>query len=224
MRHDTQPRRTVVAGVDGASGGWIAVVTEGGGYADSVFERTFDGLLERLVDAVVVGVDIPICPPEDRVRESDVAARAFVGPRRSSVFICPPRRALAASTYADARAICPSLSAQAYALGQKILEVDRCRDDSRVFEVHPEVSFAALAQRHLLFSKKSWNGQNDRRALLTAVGIEVPSTIAAGKVAADDVLDAAVAAWTAGRIAAGSAVSLPGEPPLENGRPIAIWY
>ena len=40
----------------------------------------------------------------------------------------------------------------------------------------------------------------------------------------DDVLDAAAAAWSARRIAAGEAISLPAHPPVDTrGRPIAIW-
>jgi predicted RNase H-like nuclease len=41
---------------------------------------------------------------------------------------------------------------------------------------------------------------------------------------ADDVLDAAAAAWTARRKAVGEARSLPDPPELIRGRPVAIWY
>jgi len=47
---------------------------------------------------------------------------------------------------------------------------------------------------------------------------------AAGQAAPDDVLDAAVAAWTAARKANGEAATLPPEPPLRDGRAVAIWY
>jgi predicted RNase H-like nuclease len=47
----------------------------------------------------------------------------------------------------------------------------------------------------------------------------------AGTVQADDILDAAAAAWSASRIASGHAVSLPDPPQLdEAGYPIAIWH
>ena len=91
--------------------------------------------------------------------------------------------------------------------------------------MHPEVSFHALARRPAA-SKRQWNGQMERRALLAGVGIRIPDVLGeAGTVAVDDILDAAVAAWSAGRIAAGEAVSLPSPPERDDGgRPIAIWY
>ena len=70
----------------------------------------------------------------------------------SSVFPTPPRAALVAATYVDARRVLPSLSAQSFALGKKILEVEGALEE-RVFEVHPEVSFAALAGGHLVFAE-----------------------------------------------------------------------
>jgi predicted RNase H-like nuclease len=64
----------------------------------------------------------------------------------------------------------------------------------------------------------------ERRRLLATAGIELPDELSAGQAAADDVLDAAIAAWSATRKARGEAVPLPPDPPMENGRPVAIWY
>jgi predicted RNase H-like nuclease len=214
---------TVVAGVDACRGGWVAIVIGAGQFANSRFAATFAQLLDGLEDARAVGVDIPIGLPSEGVRAADAAARAFVGPRRSSVFPTPPRAALVAATYADARQVLPSLSAQSFALGRKILEVEACLEE-RVFEVHPEVSFAALASRQLRHSKRCWNGQMERRRLLTAAGIELPDELTAGQAGADDVLDAAIAAWSAARKARGEALTLPPVPPVQNGRSVAIWY
>ena len=66
---------------------------------------------------------LPASPP----RLADRAARKFVGPRRSSGFPTPPRALLEAGTYAEARLVAKErfgigISAQAYALGPKILE------------------------------------------------------------------------------------------------------
>ena len=184
-----------VVGVDACRGGWVAIVLEDGRFADAVFAPTFAGILERFADATAIAVDIPIGLPTEGTRAADLAARTFVGPRRSSVFATPPRAALALATYAEARAVAPSLSAQSFALREKILEVEALLADERVFEVHPEVSFAALnGGKHLQHSKRSWNGQMERRRLLTAKGIVVPDEIKAERAAADDVLDAAVAA------------------------------
>lgn len=79
-------------------------------------------------------------------------ARRAVGPRRSSVFLTPVRAALEAGSQAvaserNARATGERVSAQAYALRRRILEVDAWRRTApvRVCEVHPEVSFAMIA-------------------------------------------------------------------------------
>jgi predicted RNase H-like nuclease len=120
--------------------------------------------------------------------------------------------------------VLPSLSAQSYALGKKILEVE-AELDERVFEVHPEVSFAALAGRHLRYSKRSWNGQMERRRLIADAGLLLPDEIEdGGEAAADDVLDATVAAWSAARKARGEAKTLPAETLDEGERAVAIWY
>ncbi len=214
---------TVVAGVDACRGGWVAIVLDAGAFADSISATTFARLLMSLEAAAAIGVDIPIGLPDEGPRAADLAARTFVGPRRGSVFPTPPRSVLQAATYAEARKVLPSLSAQSFALGKKILEVEACLEE-RVFEVHPEVSFAALAGRHLRHPKRAWNGQTERRHLLTAAGIVLPDELTAGRAAADDVLDAAVAAWTANRKANGQAATLPAEPPLRDGRAVAIWY
>jgi predicted RNase H-like nuclease len=214
---------TVVAGVDACRGGWVAIAVEAGAFADSIFAATFAQLLKSLEAAAAVGVDIPIGLPEEGPRACDVAARAFVGPRRGSVFPTPSRAAVFSASYAEARQILPSLSAQSFALGKRILEVEACLQE-RLFEVHPEVSFAALAGSHLGHAKRSWNGQMERRRLLAMAGIVLPDQLAAGRAAADDVLDAAIAAWSAARRAKGEATTLPAEPPLQDGRPVAIWY
>ena len=213
----------IAAGADACRGGWVAIVLDDGAFVASCREPTFPLLLSALAGATAIGVDIPIGLPHAGARSADVAARAYVGPRRSSVFPAPSRAAVLAATYAGARAAVPSLSAQSFALRAKILEVGACLEE-RVFEVHPEVSFAALAGRHLLHAKRSWNGQMERRRLLAAAGIELPDALAAGEAAADDVLDAAIAAWTASRRARGEAATLPPDPPLQDGRPVAIWY
>ena len=61
-----------------------------------------------------------------------------------------------------------------------------------------------------------------RRAALAGAGIVLPDDLGAGgNVPPDDVLDAAGAAWSAGRIASGSAESLPAHVDERIG---PIWY
>jgi predicted RNase H-like nuclease len=199
-------------GVDAARGGWIAVALRDGRFGDAVLERRFPAILERFPEALVVGVDVPIgLPASGSRRRADTEARRLVGPRRSSVFFTPSRAALEALTYTEARAIAPSTSAQGWALRTAILDVDRV-DDDRVHEVHPEVSFATLAGEPLVFGKRTWNGQHERLRLLAQVGVRLPDRLDAGLVPVDDVLDAAVAAWTATRIARDEHVTLPDDP------------
>jgi predicted RNase H-like nuclease/predicted enzyme related to lactoylglutathione lyase len=199
-----------VAGVDMATGGWAVVVLEGNRVVDVFRCETFADAL--LVDAQVIAVDIPIGIPEAEPRAADAAARRFVGPRASSVFPTPVRRVLEALTYAEAREVAvqltgKSVSAQTYALRRRILEVDEYAGrDERVIEVHPEVSFRELARRPLQTKHTSF-GLVERRALLEEAGIELPAS--APRVNEADLLDAAVAAWTAARYARGEAVPLP---------------
>jgi predicted RNase H-like nuclease len=96
-----------------------------------------------------------------------------------------------------------------------------------VAETHPELCFAAMAGQHLPYPKRTWAGVELRRRLLAQSGINLPAELGtAGREAAvDDVLDAAAAAWTAARIIAGTAHSLPARPEVfGDGLPCAIWY
>jgi predicted RNase H-like nuclease len=90
-----------------------------------------------------------------------------------------------------------------------------------VYEVHPEVSFvAANADAHLKWSKTSWNGINLRRRILQRQGIVIPDDLGlTGGAGIADILDAAIAAWSANRIAAGTAQRMP----LGDGRGWTIW-
>jgi predicted RNase H-like nuclease len=199
-------------GVDSARGGWIAVALEDGAFTEAVLERRLPGVLERFPDAVAIGVDVPIgLPPLGSRRRADEEARRVAGPRRSSVFLTPSRQALEALTYTEARAVAPGTSAQGWALRTAILDAARV-DDPRVHEVHPEVSFAVLAGEPLTFAKRTWNGHRERVRLLAKAGIKIPDRLDAGIVAADDVLDATVAGWTATRIARGEHIMLPADP------------
>jgi predicted RNase H-like nuclease len=199
-------------GVDGCRGGWVAVGLLDGRFEEPRTFPTFAEVLEEYDDAHAIGVDIPIGCPLQGSREVDEAARAFLPPaRRSSVFLTPPREALLAPTYAAARLLHPWLSAQSFALRRRILEVEALAD-RRVYEVHPEVSFFALAGR-LLPSKHTREGIAEREAVL---GIRGDA----------DALDAAAAAWSADRVVRGQARTLPETPSVDpvSGRPVAIWF
>lgn len=99
--------------------------------------------------------------------------------------------------------------------------------DGRIHEVHPEVSFHALAGGvPPAYAKKTWRGQNLRRSLLAEAGLVLPEELGeADRIPVDDVLDAAAAAWSAHRIALGTANRLPEVPePDAEGRLVDIRY
>jgi predicted RNase H-like nuclease len=97
--------------------------------------------------------------------------------------------------------------------------------DTRVFEVHPEVSFRAMNGGFLDWSKKSWNGLLDRRRLLADAGIVLDDDLGVGgATVADDVVDAAAVAWSARGGGRGESSTLPDPPQESDGCQVAIWY
>jgi predicted RNase H-like nuclease len=99
------------------------------------------------------------------------------------------------------------------------------RHPGLLFEAHPEVSFRTMAGEPLAHAKKTWAGQARRRELLAKQGIVLPDSLGpAGQAPPDDVLDAAAVAWTAHRMATGTAGSYPDPPEIQDGARIAIWY
>jgi predicted RNase H-like nuclease len=220
-----------VMGVDAAGRiGWVGIVIDESGFVDAGAGPLAD-LIRWAEPVAAVAVDIPIGNVPGGARLADVEARRFVGVRRSSVFSAPAIDALQAASYGDANLAldargAPRLSQQSWALVPKIREADAVANgDVRVFEVHPEVSFRALAHKPLAWSKKSWNGLLHRRRLLAEAGIDLPEALPGiGGVGADDVIDAAVAAWSARRFARGEARSLPDPAQVVGNQSIAIWY
>ncbi len=207
-----------VLGVDACGKqGWIGIRLVDGAYAGSLVGVRLDGLIERVAGVAVIGVDMPLGLVEKGWRAADLEARMLLGVRRSSVFLVAPRAAWQESDYAAAGERCAELagarlSRQAWALAPKLREARACwLGDQRVHEVHPEVSFRALAGgAPLAYGKKTWRGQHVRRRLLAAAGVVLPDELGeADRVPADDVLDAAAAAWSAHRIALGVAGRIP---------------
>jgi predicted RNase H-like nuclease len=217
-----------VTGVDACRGGWVAVSLDGAAPATVRVHESLAGLLGQET-ATITGIDMPLGLLEAGWREADLAARARLGPRRSSVFAIPPRAVWEQASYQAAGERCRALtgqgfSIQAWGLRAKLLEADRYRQTCGhpLYEVHPELAFSAMAGAPLAHSKHTAAGRDQRRALLSQAGITLPADRPAP---VTDTLDAAAVAWSAGRIAVGHAMVLPDQPQRdERGNEIAIRY
>jgi predicted RNase H-like nuclease len=225
----------VAVGIDACKTGWIAVALDDSEvaayYLPSVGDLT--AVIGNPDSIEAIAIDIPIGLPDSGRRRADLDARVFLGPRRNSIFFTPMRAAVEAATHEAATALSRSVtgfgvSQQSYALAKKILEVEAWLPSApcQVREVHPEVSFGLLIGRPASASKKTWAGMVERRQALLGVGINlegVPVEVGI-HAAVDDMLDAAVVAWSARRVAGGLARSFPDPPSVSaNGQPVAIW-
>jgi predicted RNase H-like nuclease len=225
-----------VLGVDACRAGWIGIALSGG-RARAYFAPGIRELADRAAadgPVLVIAIDIPIGLADGGRRRADQLAREALGRRWPSLFITPVRTAVEAADYQAAaaenrRLAGEGLSRQAFALRAKILDVDRWLQSgapAQVVEVHPELSFAAMAGAPLRSRKTSWAGAAQRRALLAQAGIVLDGDLglAGEQAGVDDVLDAAAAAWTARRVSQGSARCLPPSPEVfSDGLPAAIW-
>jgi predicted RNase H-like nuclease len=224
-------------GVDAAGkAGWVGVVVDDGGFASAHVALALADLIAAAeaggrVDAI--GIDIPIGLVDGFKRTADVAARAYVGPRRSSVFAAPHPAVVGLEDYDEVNRVLrslglPAASRQAFGLYARIREAATVAADPRVVEAFPEASFRAMAEANVASAKKTWNGASDRIARLAAAtpSVVLPADLGpAGEVPADDVFDAAAVAWSAWRCAHGRAVALgdPAEVDAATGRRIAVW-
>jgi predicted RNase H-like nuclease len=180
----------------------------------------------------VVAIDIPIGLTTGPPRLCDQQARGLLGsPRNSSVFPAPIRPVLAATTHSQASALSKRLigkgvTLQAWGIYPKVREIDVLLQATPVLmakthEVHPELCFRQLnGGTALAHSKKDPRGRQEREQLVNghfgsgtfaALRAQVPSAVAA----ADDILDALAALWTAERIYSGTAVTIPDPVPLD---------
>ncbi len=189
----------------------------------------------------VVGVDIPIGLVGVGRRLADCEAKKRLGrQRKKSVFHAPAHCTLEArddkEAYDGNRRSGHKLSPLALRLLPKIREVrNASRADeyladaqTRLAEVHPEVSFSELAGEPMTFGKKTPAGEAERLAALEAVFSNVRDAVEAPmqgppRPSLDDLLDAAAAAWTARRIVSGEAICLGEGEVDETGYPMHIW-
>ncbi len=226
------PSELLVAGLDGCRAGWVLATVQATPADNSrtppVEIRVVDEL-ETVVDdlasrrLVAAGIDIPMGLPPGGPRACDVAARRMLGARRSSIFPSPARAVLAADGYDEACALArdasgKAISKQTFNILPKIREVDRLLApattlQAHLFEMCPELSFAALTGSRMHHAKRSAEGRAERQAALHRVFGDVADLAErppAGA-ASDDVLDALIGAWTARRYVNGTHLQLGGD-------------
>lgn len=190
-----------------------------------------------LYPGVAIGIDIPIGLADRHPRGCDLAARKLLGaPRASSVFPAPCREIVGLrlgyqETSAESRRLTgKGISKQTYNIIPKIEDADRevsPEMQSFVFEIHPELSFWAMADRRpMILPKKRIGGFLERRdllrrslhelALASIPNSRIQARALAPGAGADDVLDSIAAAWTALRFARGEAITIPANPSVDS--------
>ena len=203
-------------------------------------------LIAAIPSQAIIAIDMPIGLPErtgPKGRAPERMVRPILGPRRSSVFSVPPRRAVMEEDYRLGCAIARAnsdppraFSKQAFHIFPKIRELDALlRSDrtlaERIIEVHPELAFAVLnGGDPMRFAKKARiagarSGHDERTKLLSGLGLPVSFADQPPRGAgSDDVLDALACLAVAARHRLGLAKPYPNPPERDaHGLPIAIW-
>lgn len=235
-----------VIGVDGCRAGWVACRRERSGAAGFEVFPSLDALWDSARRADLVLVDVPIGVPGgadgDGVRVCDLAAKRLLGKYNSRVFLTPCREALACASYPEGNAMSRSLtgrglSKQLWMIAPKIREMDAFLGRAegareRIRECHPEICFVGLGGGVIPENKLKPEGIARRLELLGGLDeglVELIERTAAGmarKVAGiDDLIDAAVGAWTAAGVWDGSLRTLPTAVPSDPlGYPMEMVY
>lgn len=227
-----------VLGVDGCRAGWIGAALAFSGDARLVdFEwllfPDFAALLVQRQRFAQIAIDMPIglldeCTPGGRL--CDKLARKAISPRTSSVFSPPPRPALAATDYDQARPF--GLSLQAFHIMPKIRQIDALITpelQQHIFEAHPELAFTLLSGSPMQHNKLRHAGRAERVHALTSIFPDTQSWLDAlpfkrSQVGLDDAIDALILAHVARRKVDGEALCLPDDPGRDaRGLEMAIW-
>jgi predicted RNase H-like nuclease len=219
-------------GVDGWRGAWVGARLDG--RAVELLALPDAAVVLAVPDVEVVGIDMPIGLSDDGVRLCDVEARRRLGRAGSSVFPTPVRAVLATDVYAEARALSRAAtdpprapSAQSFQLVRAIRSLDDALGDpptDRVVEVHPELAFRALDPA-VRDPKGTARGMAQRLAALrTVMDVDAALLDAPPRVPAVDALDACAAAWSARRIADGTAECVGDGATDARSRPMRICW
>jgi predicted RNase H-like nuclease len=229
----------MIAGADGCKTGWLLLYEDGAGVTAAI-APTAAHILDQHPTLEVLAIDIPIGIPAAGPRVCDQQARKLLKGRSSCVFPAPVRPTFEATSYASAcdlheLADGRKLSKQAHAILPKIKEVDTLirahPRGSVVYEIHPEVSFAAMNDMQPLpHSKHTLLGLNQRLDLVKMeFGPEAFASVRTkhkrSQASDDDILDAFAALWSARRIHSNTSNRLPPELTRDDfGVPMHINY
>jgi predicted RNase H-like nuclease len=217
-----------VLGVDGWRGRWVGALLDG--RRVTLLDLPDAAAVLAVPDVEVVAIDMPIGLSAAGVRACDVLARKRLGRAGSSVFPAPLRQVLAATDYLDAcrrsvEASGKALSKQSWNLVPAIRSLDDALGNpprADVHEVHPELAFRAIDER-VQDPKATARGLAQRMAALSKV-MDVDLLDAPPLIPAVDALDACAAAWSAHRIAMGTAECVGDDSRDSRGRPMRIWW
>ena len=104
-----------VLGVDAYKRGWVAVALDESGFVGAFVAPDIAAVEAEAASrwgVELIVIDVPIGILDVGTRQADLLARAFVGPRASSVFATPNRAALAEPDRASADAASRSVGGQ----------------------------------------------------------------------------------------------------------------
>jgi predicted RNase H-like nuclease len=212
-----------LAGIDGCKSGWVAVVADAGSPALAQMHFVTDlSTFLRNIDFAVIDMPIGLVPGP-APRDVEIALRADLKGKASSVFPTPCRSAFVETDYINAsdvneQALGKRLPKQTFMLFPKMREIDavvRAHGQSRLREGHPEASFATMAGAPVISKKSLAEGRAERIALLEAEGLPARALLGGrikAKMADDDILDAAALLWTADRFQRGLCKTFPPVP------------
>ncbi|MEM6414740.1 MAG: DUF429 domain-containing protein [Pseudomonadota bacterium] len=239
-------------GVDGCPSGWASVkfsdapqkgdATNTAAFETQVFE-TAEALMQYLrASACIALIDMPIGLLEEGKRACEKAARAALGPRRSSIFPAPRRPMLDFVSYEEANQwgkmqganAGGGLSKQAWNILPKIKDLDAVitpTDQQWLGEGHPELAFTRIIGNPCRYPKRSLEGANEREDALRKNGIDPLKVIASFRkiiatktlLADDDILDACVLALSASARFDGTAIHLTDGTVDRCGLALEIW-
>jgi predicted RNase H-like nuclease len=215
---------STVLGLDGCPGGWAGALVSDHAVVWRRYEGYGAGLRAALAEDVsAIAIDIPIgLPALGERRACDLAARGWLGAKRSTVFPAPSRELLGYPTHAETSALARELtgtgvSIQAYGIYARIAAVDELMTPAlqrRAVEAHPEMAFLRLAGG--LGSKHDIAGRAARESALAQAMPPFRLQDKPSGVKRDDALDALACAWIARQWLAGDALLFPADPPRDS--------